>query len=52
MCESIELINSDDNFSIHKEETCGPSKQKHMFYQNNSAVSDINMNLKVDCLSF
>ena len=35
-----------------KTRTHGPSKQKHVFYQNNSAVSDINMNLKVDCLSF
>ena len=52
MSKSVELINDDDNLSIHKGETHGLSKQKHVLYQNNSAVSDINMNLKVDHLSF
>ena len=39
MYKSIELTNDDDNFSIHKGETCGVSKQEHVVHQNKNMCS-------------
>ena len=49
MCQSLELINNNDNLSIHKGETHGLAKQQCSPYVFNKIYIDLN--LKVDHLS-